>query len=61
MKPTITEVRAFGPYGWQVVLERPGHRFFRIKSKKECPDELAAYTAVLKEIEESYKEQTQWR
>jgi hypothetical protein len=53
MKPTITEVREFGPDAWQVECVRPnGWRFFRIKNRKDCPDELAAYTTVLKELEE---------
>jgi hypothetical protein len=53
MKPTITEVKEFGPEAWQVECVRPnGWRFFRIKSRKDCPDELAAYTTVLNEIEE---------
>lgn len=53
MKPTITEVKEFGPDHWEVTLQWPnGHYFTRIKSRRDCPDELAVYTAVLKEIEE---------
>lgn len=53
MKPTITEVREFGTTLWEVVLSYPNGRLFhRIKSKRDCPDELSAYTSTLKEIEE---------
>ena len=54
MKPTITEVREFGPTAWEVEFTYTGgsYRYTRILLKKDYPDELAAYTAVLKEIEE---------
>ena len=53
MKPTITEVKEFGPAHWEVSLSWPnGHHFTRIKSRRDCPDELAVYTSVLNEIEE---------
>jgi hypothetical protein len=53
MKPTIAEVKEFGPDHWEVSLSWPnGHYFMRIKSRRDCPDELAVYMAVLKEIEE---------
>lgn len=53
MKPEITEVRPFGHTMWEVILRYPnGHLFHRIKSKRDCPDELAAYTTTLQEIED---------
>ena len=55
----ITEVRAFGMDMWEVIIERPnGHRYHSIKSKRDHPDELSAYTAVLLDLE---KEQTNGR
>ncbi len=52
MKPTVTEVREFGEAMWEIILAWPnGYTFHRIKSKKDHPDELAAYTATLEEIE----------
>ena len=55
MKPTITEVKEFGTTMWEVTLTYPtGRTFTRIKSKRDYPDELAAYTSPLQDIEEEH-------
>jgi hypothetical protein len=52
MKPTVTEVRDFGG-AWEIVLTYPsGAQYHRILLKKDYPDELAAYTAIVKRLEE---------
>jgi hypothetical protein len=49
----IIEVREFGTAMWEVVIEWPnGQRFHRMRSKKDCPDELSAYVTTLKELGE---------
>lgn len=51
MSASITEVREFGDTHWEVIIRQPnGRHYHRIKTKADCPDELAAYTAVLAEL-----------
>lgn len=52
----ITEVKAFGEDMWEVTIEWPnGHLYHSIKSKRDHPDELSAYTAVLLDLEKEQR------
>jgi len=55
MRPEISGVIPFGDNAWEVKLVWPnGHRFYRVKGRRDHPDELSAYTATLKELEDEY-------
>ena len=55
MKPDITEVKPFGEHAWEIVLSLPnGHRNYRIKAKRDYPDELSVYVATQKELKDEY-------
>lgn len=56
MRGEVIGVRGW-TYHWQVMIRLPnGRRTYRLKIKEECPDELSAYMAVTRELEQ--EEQT---